>query len=145
MLNTLSSTYLVYIALVMLITVLVARTLSKNGAIFLIDSFNGNETLAHSINHLLVVGFYLINIGFALLHLENRRPLNGLDEALVFLSSKLGFVLLVVGIAHFFNLFVISRFKSAHERQVPNADRMKNPAADRPSADVAEKKEGHDE
>lgn len=117
MLTTLSTTYLVYIALVMLITVLVARTLSKNGAIFLIDSFSGDEELARSINHLLVVGFYLINIGFALLHLENRRPLESLDEALVFLSTKLGFVLLVVGIAHFFNLFAISRFKSGHERR----------------------------
>lgn len=130
MMSLLSTTYLVYIVLVLAITVLVARTLSKNGAIFLVDSFSGDEALARSINHLLVVGFYLINIGFVLLHLENRRPLGSLDEALIFLSTKIGFVLLVVGVAHFFNLFVISRFKSGHERRAYAKNHRANDVAD---------------
>ncbi|ASJ70642.1 hypothetical protein [Granulosicoccus antarcticus] len=114
----LTLTYATYILLVILITVLVARTLSKNGSIFLVDGFGGNEALANSINHLLVVGFYLINLGFALLQLETRRSIEDLDQALVFLSSKLGFVLLILGLAHFFNLFVISRFKTTQQNRM---------------------------
>src|SRR5881275_2721392 len=66
-------TYVIYIALSIPLTVWVAQTLHKNGRIFLIDSFHGNEQLAGSVNHLLVVGFYLINIGDAALFYNPRR------------------------------------------------------------------------
>ena len=65
-------TYIVYIALSIPLTIWVAQTLHKNGRVFLIDSFRGNERLADSVNHLLVVGFYLINIGYVALALKER-------------------------------------------------------------------------
>lgn len=114
----LTTTYSAYIALVILITVLVARTLSKNGEIFLIDGFNGNVALARSVNHMLVVGFYLVNLGFALLQLEAERGIESIDHSLVFLSTKIGFVLLVLGIVHFFNLLVIHMFKRGQRNRV---------------------------
>ena len=55
--NYIVCTYLAYLAISVALTVWVARTLHKNGRIFLVDSFHGNEKLADSINHLLVVGF----------------------------------------------------------------------------------------
>lgn len=108
----LTATYATYLVLVVLITIYVARTLSKNGVSFLIDGFGGNEALAHSINHLLVVGFYLVNLGFAMLQLETRQNIVTLDQALVFLSSKIGFVMMILGFVHFFNLLAINMFKN---------------------------------
>ncbi len=105
-------TYIVYIGLVVLITVLVARTLSKNGVLFLIDGFAGNEPLARSVNHLLVVGFYLINLGFALVRMESRHSIETLEAAILFLTQNIGLVLLVVGVMHMFNLFLIGRYRS---------------------------------
>src|SRR6202012_1423895 len=63
-------TYIAYLTLSILLTVWVAATLHKNGRLFLVDSFLGNVPLADSVNHLLVVGFYLINIGFVTLALK---------------------------------------------------------------------------
>jgi hypothetical protein len=57
------TTYLSYVVLSVVLTVWVAQTLHKNGRVFLVEVFNGNEALADSVNHLLVVGFYLINFG----------------------------------------------------------------------------------
>lgn len=119
----LTTTYIIYLILVSLITIFVARTLSKNGAVFLVDGFGGDKALADSINHLLVVGFYLINLGFALLQLDSHRSIETVDRAVVFLSSKIGFVMVVVGVMHFFNLFVISQFKNSqirHRREAAN-------------------------
>src|SRR5262249_23199559 len=62
--TTIVVTYLIYLLISVALTVWVARTLHKRGAIFLVDAFHGNAELAASVNHLLVVGFYLINIGF---------------------------------------------------------------------------------
>ena len=72
--------------------------------------FSGNEELADSVNHLLVVGFYLVNLGFVLLKMRTGVSIHGLEGLIVYLASSLGFVLLVLGIAHFFNMYVINRF-----------------------------------
>ncbi len=102
-------TYLSYIALSILITVWVARTLSRNGLVFLVDAFGHDEKLASSVNHLLVVGFYLINLGYVALALRlSTRPIDAAN-ALEMLSAKVGLVLLVVGAMHFFNVFVIAK------------------------------------
>jgi hypothetical protein len=105
------SMYLAYLAISVALTVWVARTLHKNGRIFLVDSFLGNEGLADSVNHLLVVGFYLINIGFVTLALKYGDKAIDAQTALEILSSKVGMVLVVLGVMHFFNLFVFSRMR----------------------------------
>src|SRR5207247_10848490 len=104
-------TYIVYIALSIPLTIWVAQTLHKNGRIFLIDSFRGNERLADSVNHLLVVGFYLINIGYVALALKERIAPTDVREVLETISRKIGLVMLVVGAMHLFNIFLFSRMR----------------------------------
>lgn len=102
-------TYAFYLPISVALTVWVARTLHKNGRYFLIDAFGGNEKLADSINHLLVVGFYLINIGYVTLALRRGDKPDDLQGAIEFLSTKVGFVLVVLGGMHFFNLYLFTR------------------------------------
>ena len=91
-------------------TIWVARTLHKNGRVFLVDAFRGKEEMADSVNHLLVVGFYLINIGFILLFLRFGTPPETLVNGIEYIATKLGVVLLVLGAMHFFNMLVLVRF-----------------------------------
>ncbi len=109
--NWIIATYLAYLAISVCLTVWVARTLHKNGRVFLVDSFLGNEALADSVNHLLVVGFYLINIGYVTLALRYGVAAANGQEALETLSTKVGLVLLVLGFMHFFNLLVFTRMR----------------------------------
>ena len=95
----------------MLLTVWVAATLHKNGRVFLVEAFGGNEELAGSVNHLLVVGFYLVNLGFVALFLKTGLTPVDARGVIEILSTKMGVVLLVLGGMHFFNLFVISRIR----------------------------------
>jgi hypothetical protein len=100
-----------YVLISVLLTVWVARTLSKNGLVFLVEAFNNNRELASSVNHLLVVGFYLINIGYVTLALKyGDKPAN-LQQSIEFLSTKVGLVLLVLGGMHFINLRVFSNMR----------------------------------
>ena len=103
--------HLVYLSISIAVTIWVARTLSKNGRVFLIDTFLHNEALADAVNNLLVVGFYLINVGYVALALKyGERPSDpaGTIESI---STKVGLVLLVLGAMHFFNLYVFSRVR----------------------------------
>src|SRR5437867_1924270 len=114
-------TYLAYLAISVALTIWVARTLHKNGRIFLVDSFLGNEPLADSVNHLLVVGFYLVNIGFVTLALKYGDKATDAQTALEILSSKVGLVLVVLGVMHFFNLYVFAKLRrrTSQHRPVP--------------------------
>ncbi len=100
--------YLVYLALSIAVTVWVARTLHRNGRIFLVDSFLGNEPLADSVNHLLVVGFYLVNLGYVSLALKYGAKPESVAESIEYLSTKVGVVLLVLGAMHFLNIRIFS-------------------------------------
>lgn len=103
--------YVVYLIASVMLTVWVARTLHKNGRVFLVDAFGGNTALADSVNHLLVVGFYLINIGYVSLALKYGTKPFDLQTAIEAFSTKIGWVLLVLGTMHFFNLYVFSRMR----------------------------------
>ena len=109
--NWIIMTYVAYLAISVALTVWVARTLHKSGRIFLVDSFLGNEKLADSVNHLLVVGFYLINIGFVTLALKYGVAAASAQEAVETLSTKVGVVLLVLGGMRFFNLYVFTKMR----------------------------------
>lgn len=103
--------YAIYLAISIGLTVWVAQTLFKNGRIFLVEVFHGNEALADSVNHLLVVGFYLINLGFVCLALQSGYVVHDAREVFEALSTKIGFVLLILGGMHFMNLFIFSRMR----------------------------------
>ena len=102
-------TYAVYVTLSVLLTIWVAQTLHKNGRLFLIEVFGGDEALADSVNHLLVVGFYLINLGYVSLALKIGYQIETTRAGIEALSWKIGLVLLVLGGMHFFNLFIFNR------------------------------------
>lgn len=118
--TTVVVTYIIYLFISIALTVWVARTLHKRGAIFLVDAFHGNVELAASVNHLLVVGFYLINIGFVSLALKTNADLTTSRAAIEMLADKLGWVLLILGGMHFFNLFVFSRIRNRAQTRGPH-------------------------
>jgi hypothetical protein len=102
--------YSVYLAISIGLTVWVGRTLSRSGKVFLDDAF-GNERLADSVNHLLVVGFYLLNLGYVSVAMRDGRAVTDTQSVMEALSVKLGLVLLVLGVVHLFNVFALGRYR----------------------------------
>jgi hypothetical protein len=111
--NIMLWTYIVYLTVSLGITVWVGRTLSKNGRVFLVENFQGREALADSVNHLLLVGFYLLNFGFVSLALKyGDKPIDVVG-AMEFLSTKIGLVIVVIGAMHFFNMRWLVLFRKS--------------------------------
>ncbi len=110
--NPIIINYALYLVLAIGMTIWVARTLHKSGRIFLVECFHGNTELADSVNHLLVVGFYLINIGFVSLYLKTTDTITDAQQVFEALSAKMGVVLLVLGGMHFFNLLLFSHLRN---------------------------------
>ncbi|HEY3609862.1 MAG TPA: hypothetical protein VGL06_20350 [Pseudonocardiaceae bacterium] len=102
--------YVIYIVLDVVLTVWVASTLSRYGRIYLGDVF-GNDKVGGAMNQLLVVGFYLVNFGFAALWLHTGDRVTTPSDVVQLLATKLGTVLLVVGALHLLNLLIFSRIR----------------------------------
>jgi hypothetical protein len=105
------SCYIAYLIISLAVTIGVAQSLFKNGRIFLVDAFHGNEALADSVNRLLLVGFYLINLGYVALALTTDAPLNTPRQSIELVSTKIGVVLVVLGVLHFGNVYIFSRIR----------------------------------
>ncbi|MEV4615059.1 hypothetical protein AB0K43_21040 [Kitasatospora sp. NPDC049258] len=103
--------YATYLPIATGVTVWVARTLGRNGRIFLADVFAGDDRLADAVNQLLVVGFYLINLGFVALWMRNDQSITDLQGVFDALSYKLGTVLLLLGVMHLGNVYVLNRIR----------------------------------
>lgn len=116
-------TYAAYLLISVALTVWVARVLSSNGRAFLVDVFAGDGEIADSVNRLLVVGFYLINLGYVCLALRIGGDVNSLQGAFEVLSWKVGLVMLVLGAMHLFNFAVFSRVRrsAVRSRGIGNA------------------------
>jgi hypothetical protein len=109
--NTTVVCYSIYLAISIALTIWVGHTLHNNGRVFLLQAFHQNETMADSVNHLLLVGFYLINVGFVALALKYGAKPGSIQAAFEFLSTKLGLVILVLGAMHFFNMFNFDKMR----------------------------------
>ncbi|HWH27424.1 MAG TPA: hypothetical protein VNU26_00435 [Mycobacteriales bacterium] len=109
--NHLAATYALYVLLAVPLTVWVGRTLFRNGKVFLLDVFAGDDDLASAVNSLLVVGFYLVNIGYVLLALRIGTQVTTTTDAFEALSVKLGAVALVLGALHLGNVYVLNNLR----------------------------------
>ncbi len=114
MTNKIILTYAVYLPVVLLLTLYVARTLFRNGRVFMLDIFKGKTDIADATNKLFEVGFYLLNIGYALLIMEvtgywNENPFDTNQEVVETLAHKLGGFAIYLGIMLFFNLYLFFR------------------------------------
>lgn len=113
------TTYVIYLLVSIGLTVWVGRTLSRSGQVFLVDVFSGNEELTKAVNHLLVVGFYLVNFGFVVWFLRTGATVVAARDVFETLSVKLGVVLVVLGVLHLGNVWVFTKLRrrSRGERQ----------------------------
>jgi len=123
--------YSLYLALTLVLTVWVARTLFRNGKVFLIDIFHGNKELSQAVNNLLLVGFYLVNIGYAVYTLSIGYDIKSSRELIEELSIKVGAIILILGGMHFFNMLVFFKLRkrALQEKRLNSPEAMyRNPA-----------------
>lgn len=103
--------YAIYLPIALFLTYYVSKTLFKNSKIYMVDIFNGREEIAVATNKLFETGFYLLNIGFALMILKISELQNNYQTLIEALSYKIGGFSIYLGIMLFFNLYFFFRGK----------------------------------
>jgi len=103
--------YLAYAGISVALTVWIARTLFKHGEVFLEDVFPHHPRMSGAVNRLLVMGFYLLNLGYAFVTLRGGYSVLTPVQAIELLAMKLGALMLALGVLHFFNLYLFYRIR----------------------------------
>lgn len=103
--------YTIYLPVVILLTFYVANSLFKNSIVYMKDIFNGRIEIAKATNTLFKIGFYLMNLGFALFILKITNTLTTAQTTIEALSSKVGGFSIYLGVMLFFNMYLFFRGK----------------------------------
>lgn len=103
--------YITYLTLTVTITIFVATTLFRNGKLFLVDIFHGNKELAQAVNNLLLVGFYLINLGYAVYTMRIVGNVDTARDMAEILSKRIGAIILILGAMHFGNMYIFFKLR----------------------------------
>jgi hypothetical protein len=103
--------YAIYLPIALFLTYYVSKTLFKNSKIYMLDIFKGREEIANATNKLFETGFYLLNLGFALMILEIYLYKDSYQELIEKLSYKIGAFSIYLGIMLFLNLYFFFRGK----------------------------------
>lgn len=121
--------YTIYLPIAILLTFYVANSLFKNSIVYMNDIFYGRQEIAKATNTLFKIGFYLMNLGFALYILRIAGTLSNAQETIEALSMKIGGFSIYLGVMLFFNMYLFFRGKRvakqkrvAAENNQPNAN-----------------------
>lgn len=113
--------YIIYLPIAITLTYFVSKTLFRNGKTFMIDIFKGKDDIALATNRLFEVGFYLLNIGWALLILkiDNYRFNDTYQNLIEILSFKIGGFSIYLGLMLFLNMYLFFRGRKKSKQKTP--------------------------
>ena len=112
--------YIIFLTLIIFIIVYVGRYFYLNGRIFIIALFNGNVALADQINKLLLIAYYLFNIGYSFISLKQWQKITGVEMLLSSLASNIGVLILILALTHYLNMLIIYTLSKSKSISITN-------------------------
>lgn len=112
--------YLIYLPITFYITVIVGWVLYKKGIVFLNDAFNSNVELAGILNRFLLLGYYLLNLGYAAVSIHIFSEINSITQLIEELSKRIGMLIIGLALMHYFNMYTFSHFNKQIQKLYSN-------------------------
>ncbi len=112
--------YLIYLPITFYITVIVGWVLYKKGIVFLNDAFNSNVELASILNKFLLLGYYLLNLGYAAVSIHIFSEINSITQLIEELSKRIGMLIIGLALMHYFNMYTFSHFNKQIQKLYSN-------------------------
>jgi hypothetical protein len=112
--------YIIYLSLMIFLIVYVGRYFYSNGRVFIVSLFNGDESLADQINKLLLIAYYLFNIGYAFIELNHWEKVTSVEMLLGSITSNMALLILILAVTHYFNMVVIYLLSKKKSNSITN-------------------------
>ena len=100
-------TYIVYITIASIMIIYVGNTCYKNGKVYITYYFSKDENFANSINNILRIAYYFLNLGLVIWTLNTLKKINSYQLLIEEITSRLSFIITIIAVLHLFNLITI--------------------------------------
>lgn len=109
-----TTAYGIYILIILFIIIYVGRFFHRKGRVFIVDLMKGDTTYADNLNNILLLAYYLFNIGYAFLKLRTWEYVSGIEILISSLGSNIGLLILILAVTHYFNMWLIYYLSKKH-------------------------------
>ena len=109
--------YIIYLPIIIYITVIVGWKFYKNGLVYVEGIFK-DKKLAQAINKILLIGYYLTNIGYAIMTLKNAHQITNIYQLINELSFRIALIVLMLAGLHYINMMVLSLWNKSSETKI---------------------------
>ncbi len=102
--------YGIYFLITFVVVILVGGICYTNGNKYVLALVSEHEDICQRVNRLLLLGYYLMNLGFVAISLVFWKKIETIPQLIEILSVRVGFIVVSIAIMHYFNLFWLSRY-----------------------------------
>lgn len=102
--------YGIYLLITFVVVILVGRICYTNGNTFVLALVSEHEELCQRINRLLLLGYYLMNLGFVAISLVFWETIESIPHLIEILSMRIGFIVVSIALMHYFNLYWLTKY-----------------------------------
>lgn len=117
--NSNITAYIIYITLTVYIIFWIGRMFHRNGRLFILQLYKGDEHGTDIINNILLVAYYLFNIGYAFMKLRTWGKIRSPATLISSVSYHLGILILILAVTHYFNMLIIYFLSKKHNSLTP--------------------------
>lgn len=99
--------YCIYGCITIYIIWWVGKLFHRNGRIFILRLFHQNESMTDTTNNLLLMAYYLFNIGYAVVQFSLWKKVGGIDTMISSIAARTGILVMILAVTHYFNIGLI--------------------------------------
>jgi len=102
--------YLIYLCLTGIIIIKVGKLCYDNGNIFVSQLIPNHEELCHQINKMLLIGYYLMNLGYCAMTIISWEKIQSINQLIEIIATKSALIILTIGIMHYINILLLTKY-----------------------------------
>lgn len=99
--------YCIYGCITIYIIYWVGKLFYLNGRIFILRLFLHDESMTDTTNNILLMAYYLFNIGYAVLQFSFWEDVTGIESLMSSIATKTGILVIILAVTHYFNILLI--------------------------------------
>ena len=102
--------YLIYLSLTSIIIIKVGKLCYDNGNIFVSQLIPNHEELCHQINKTLLMGYYLLNLGYCAMTIISWEKIQTMNQLIEIIATKSAIIILTIGFMHYINIILLTKY-----------------------------------
>lgn len=102
--------YSIYLIITTLIIIKVGKICYQNGTIYVAELIPDHKDLCHKTNTILLLGYYLLNIGYCAMTLISWENIASFPQLVEMIAFKSATIIGIIALMHYLNLYVLTKY-----------------------------------